>query len=219
VTPALSAVYDELLNRASAPPVEARARALREAFLRRTSALPLLESVPEDRMVAAWDDALTTGGLAGELAPSFNDAAERALARVLRCAHRGVFHLDRVGAHPVAFDLISGASFVLLPRDDMARSLPVDGDQDAPLVEARIVAAADGCACLPGVIFHPPDATALIDQIVIAARQRSMPRDAVCDALLRMQNAFSRLSRVKIGYAYRVEALDANADEEVIRAL
>jgi len=212
VTPALFAVYDELLNRAAAPPVEARARALRDAFLRRTSALPLLESVQEDRMVAAWDDALTTGGLASELAPGFKDAAERALAKVMRRAHRGVFRLERVGVHPVAFDLVSGASFVLLPRDDMARNLAADLDRDAPLFEARIVAAADGCACLPGVIFHPPDASALIDQIVVAGRQRGMGRDALCDALLRMQNAFSRLSRVKIGYAYRVEALDATVE-------
>jgi len=63
VTPALSAVYDELLARASEPPVEARARALREAFWRRTSILPPAgASEPEDRMLAAWDDALTSGG-------------------------------------------------------------------------------------------------------------------------------------------------------------
>jgi hypothetical protein len=217
VTPALSAVYDELLTRASAPPLEAQARALRDAFLRRTSTLPPLGSVPEDRVLAAWDDALTTGGLAAQLAPSFKDPAERALARVLPRAHRGVFRLDRVSAHPVAFDLVSGASFVLLPRDDLARSLATHPDRDAPLFEARIVAATDGCASLPGVIFHPPDATPLIAQILGIARQRRMARGASCDALLRMQNAFFSLSRVKIGYAYRVEALEVAAEDEPTR--
>lgn len=210
MTPALSAVYDELLARASEPPVEARARALREAFWRRTSILPPTgTSEPEDRVLAAWDDALTSGGLAAELAPGFQDAAERALARVLPRAHRGVFHLQRAGGHILAADLISGASFILLPRDDVARGVAASED-DAPLFEARIVAATDGCATLPGVIFHPPDATVLIEQIVRTGRQRGMPRDALCDALLRMHHAFFNLSRVKIGYAYKVEALEAS---------
>ena len=39
---------------------------------------------PEDRMRAAWDDALTSGGLAAELANGFEDPGERALARVCR---------------------------------------------------------------------------------------------------------------------------------------
>jgi hypothetical protein len=211
VTPALSAVYDELLARASEPPVEARARALREAFWRRTSILPPAgASEPEDRVLAAWDDALTTGGLAAELAPGFQDAAERALARVLPRAHRGVFHLQRAGGQALAVDLISGASFILLPRDDVARGVAASEDHDAPLFEARIVAATDGCAILPGVIFHPPDATVLIEQIVRTGRQRGMSRGSLCDALLRMQHTFFNLSRVKIGYAYKVEALEAS---------
>jgi len=210
VTPALSAVYDELLARASEPPVEPRARALRESFWRRTSILPPTgESEPEDRMLAAWDDALTSGGLAAELAPGFQDAAERALARVLPRAHRGVFRLERAGAQLLAVDLISRASFILLPRDDVARGVAANED-DAPLFEARIVAATDGCATLPGVIFHPPDATVLIEQIVRTGRQRGMPRGSLCDALLRMHHTFFNLSRVKISYAYKVEALDAS---------
>jgi hypothetical protein len=210
VTPALSAVYDELLARASEPPVEARARALREAFWRRTSILPPAgESEPEDRMLAAWDDALTSGGLAAELAPGFQDAAERALARVLPRAHRGVFHLQRAGGQMLAVDLISGASFILLPRDDVARGIAASED-DAPLFEAHVVAATDGCATLPGVIYHPPDATSLIEQIVRTGRQRGMPRGSLCDALLRMQHTFYNLSRVKISYAYKVEALDTS---------
>jgi hypothetical protein len=217
VTPALSAVYDELLTRASTPPLEAQARALRDAFLHRTSTMPPLGSVPEDRVLAAWDDALTTGGLAAQLAPSFKDPAERALARVLPRAHRGVFRLERVGVHPVAFDLVSGASFVMLPRDDLARSLVPNSDRDAPLFEARIVAATDGCASLPGVIFHPPDATPIIEQIVNVGRRRRMARGALCDALLRMQNAFFSLSRVKISYAYRIEALEPSAEGEPTR--
>jgi hypothetical protein len=32
---------------------------------------------------------------------------------------------------------------------------------------------------LPGVIFHPPDATVLIEQIVRSGRQRGMPRGSL----------------------------------------
>jgi hypothetical protein len=40
-----------------------------------------------------------------------------------------------------------------------------------------------------------------------------MSRDELCDALLRMQHTFRNLARVKIGYAYKVEALTTVADE------
>jgi len=45
---------------------------------------------------------------------------------------------------------------------------------------------------------------------VRTGRQRRMPRGSLCDALLRMQHTFFNLSRVKIGYAYKVEALEAS---------
>jgi hypothetical protein len=42
-----------------------------------------------------------------------------------------------------------------------------------------------------------------------------MSRDELCDALLRMQHTFRHLSRVKIGYAYKVEALSVSSAEDV----
>jgi hypothetical protein len=214
VTPALSAVYDELLARASAPENGGRALALREAFLRRTSSsTPGGPTEPEDRMRAAWDDALTTGGLAAELASGLEDRGERALARVLSRAHRSVFRMSLLGSHRIATDVLGGASFLVLPRDDIGREVLALGGEDAPLFEARIVAATDGCAMLPGIIFHPPDATPLIDEICNAAEKRGMSAGDLCDALLRMQHTFRNLSRVKIGYAYKVEALGAAATQ------
>jgi hypothetical protein len=220
LTPALSAVYDELLARASAPGLRDRAAALRAAFFRRTSSsTPGGETEPEDRARAAWDDALTTGGLAAELADGLADPSERALARVLSRAHRAVFRMTLLGAQRAAHDVISGASFLVLPRDDIGREVLVAGEgEDEALFEARIVAASDGCAMLPGIIFHPPDATPLIYDILTAAKERGMLRDDLCDALLRMQHTFRYLSRVKIGYAYKAEALfsgggTAGADE------
>ncbi len=182
--------------------------ALREAFLRRcASSAPRGAVEPDDRLRAAWDDALTTGGLAAELAQGLADPSERALARVLSRAHRGVFTLSRVGVHRIARDAISGASFLVLERDDIGREVLALSGEDAPLFEARIVAATDGCALLPGVIFHPPDATPLITDLIRVGLERGMSRDDLCDSLLRMQHTFRTLSRIKIGYAYKPEAL------------
>jgi hypothetical protein len=214
VTPALSAVYDELLARASSGPHRARALSLRDAFLRRTaSSMPQTGAQePEERLRAAWDDALTRGGLAAQISGELPDPGERALARVLSRAHRAVFRMEHRGPErvTVAVDLISGGAFILLARDDIGREvLALEGEdaQDAPLFEARVVAATDGCAMLPGVIFHPPDATPLIGGLISMGQERGMARDDLCDALLRMQDTFRNLSRVKIGYAYKPEAL------------
>jgi hypothetical protein len=217
VTPALSAVYEELLQRASSAPWRERAEALKEDFLRRTSSTggkSGLSEPPraaenresEERLRAAWDDVLTRGGLAGEIADELDDPSERALARVLSRAHRGLFRLTVQNGHGIVADVVSGASFLLIRRDDIGRAVAATSDETA-LFEARVVAATDGCAMLPGVIFHPPDATPHIHRIVAAARSRGMPEEELCDALLRMHHAFSTLSRVKIAYAYKLEAL------------
>jgi hypothetical protein len=216
VTPALSAVYDELLARAAAPGLRDRATALRTSFLKRiSSSTPGAGAESEDRERAAWDDALTAGGLAGELADGLDDPSERALARVLSRAHRAVFRMTLLGSHRAAHDVLSGASFLVLPRDDIGREVLASEGEDEALFEARIVAASDGCAMLPGIVFHPPDATPLIYEILTAGKQRGMSREELCDALLRMQHTFRHLSRVKIGYAYKVEALSVSSAEDV----
>jgi hypothetical protein len=198
---------------------------MKEDFLRRTSSTTgksaLQDQVPEraraidtreseERLRAAWDDVLTRGGLAAEIADALDDPGERALARVLSRAHRGVFRLTVQNGHGIVVDAVSGASFLLIRRDDIGRAVAATSDETA-LFEARVVAAADGCAMLPGVIFHPADATSHIHRIIATARQRGMSEDDLCDALLRMHHAFSTLSRVKIAYAYKLEALSARA--------
>jgi hypothetical protein len=228
VTPALCAVYDELLSRASAAPYRARADALRDDFLRHTAAVTVEENVRailaarrgagsdadeharkaerEERAKAAWDEALTRGGLAADLAPGFEDPTERALARVVSRAQRGVFRLATAAGRTVARDLIDGASFLVLPRDDTVRAVPQDSFE-VTLFDGRMVAASDGCTLLPGVVFHPPDALAYVERVIASGHRKGLGRDEICDALLRMQDGFSTLSRVKIAYAYNPDAL------------
>ena len=51
------------------------------------------------------------------------------------------------------------------------------------------------------------DALAPLELVLAAARQRDMSTEAVLDALLRMELVFRSSSRVKAGFAYRVESL------------
>ncbi len=76
-----------------------------------------------------------------------------------------------------------------------------------PLWQARLVATAEGCVVLPGAIFHPVDALSPIENTLRVAKERSLERDEVLDALLRMEHAFRTLTRVKLAYAYRPAAL------------
>jgi hypothetical protein len=263
VTPVLSAVYDELLARASRPPFQARADAMREQFLRRTAAVsvggnvwamiaakrgvtvgteqwPLatdglvqsqdhrggrsaesansnadgqgasVEGEPdggrEARTLASWDEALTRGGLALELAGGFSDPSERALVRVVGAAQRGIFRLYAVRDRVIAIDAVGGAEFLMLARDNVVRAVPED-TLDSTLFDGRVVAASDGCSMLPGVIFHPPGAIELVDRIVQAGKTKGLGREQLCDALLRMQDAFFGSSRVKLEFAYNPDAL------------
>jgi hypothetical protein len=77
----------------------------------------------------------------------------------------------------------------------------------SPLWQARLVATAEGCVVLPGAVFHPVDALSAIEETLGVAKQRSLERDEVLDALLRMEHAFRTLTRVKVAYAYRPAAL------------
>jgi hypothetical protein len=70
-----------------------------------------------------------------------------------------------------------------------------------------LLATPDGCAVLPGTIFHPLEARAHLDVTLSAALTRRLGTDAVLDAVLKMEHTWRTLSRVKAGYAYRVEAL------------
>jgi hypothetical protein len=81
-----------------------------------------------------------------------------------------------------------------------ARPAPFDGRVVAGSTPPR-------SALLPGAIFHPEDAAAPIEKVLLAARARGTSAEDVLDALLRMELSLRKLSRVKASYAYRPEAL------------
>ncbi len=128
-------------------------------------------------------------------------------------AHRGVFVVDEVdeqGAHLV--DLWSGAELLVHHLDEAQR---VTLEHAEGPMDARVVAGpaddAPALFVLPGVLHHGPDALEPLGRVIAAARERDMETGDVLDALLRMELVFRSSSRVKAGFAYRVESLRARA--------
>lgn len=205
MTPALTAVYDELLTRAAAAPFEALAQRQRADFEQRTGAVPPEHPARSARDAASWEDTLVAGGLARQIAATLDDPAERSLALVFARAQRGVFVPVRHGSAPCLRDLWGGGEFLLLARDDVGRAL---GEVEGVPMVGRIVAGADGCAVLPGRIWLPAEVLALLPEILRAARARSFDTDALAEALLWMEHLMATLSRIKPQYAFRAEGLD-----------
>jgi hypothetical protein len=208
VTPVVQAVYSELLERACRPPHARRARGLREAFAERCGSFDVNDAIADAREGAAWESALVESGLASELALGLTDAAEREIALLLERAQRGVFVFARHGTALLAKDLWSNAEFIVAEQDLVGRELAQsDLERDSPICQARVMPTNEGCVLLPGVIFHPQDARPQIAMTLRVARERRLASDDVMDALLRMEHAFRTLSRVKVSFAYRPEAL------------
>ncbi len=208
MTPELDAVYDELVARASRPPHAERSRELRSGFLERCGRLSADHPAAAARETAAWEDALVRGGLLLELTSELEDAGERAIARAFLRSQRGVFVFERVDSLLLARDLWSRAEFVVSARDGVGRDVASAGvHDDSPPCQARVLATAEGAALLPGTVFHPADARAAIEQALLDARRRKLDTDRVLDALLRMEHAWQTMSRVKVAYAYRADAM------------
>ena len=210
VTPHLQALYDEIVALAAKAPFEECSRRLRADFVRRCGKVDSDDPTAERREMAAWEDALVRGGLASEIAESFDDIASRRVARALASAVRGVFLFELVHGRLVARDLWSRAELLVVEGDRIGRELVVPGfEHGAPLCQARLLASLDGCVVLPGVLFHPAEALPALLGTLTVARERRLDTDGVLDALLRMEQRWRTLSRVKVRYAYRPEFLPA----------
>ncbi len=213
MTPALSAVYDELLARAAVAPFRDGAERLRRAFFVRTGEPGEDAPTFAVRLAAAWEDVLVGRGkdggcLAATLGETLEDEAERDIAHLLARGQRGLFEVRTEGEHRFVHDHLGGASFLLLRGDALGRATGTNAAEDErALVIGRLVGAYDGCTLLPGAVFLPAAATPLLPDLLAEARVRGLGRDTILDALLRMDNALATLSRVKPAFAFRVQSL------------
>ena len=184
---------------------------MRELFEKRTGAFGPEDAWFEARSRAFWDDALTTQGFAALAAPHAGEEVSAVVARFGR-AHRGVFLVDDVddrGAHLV--DLWSGAELLVRHLDE-AQAVTLEhaeGPMDARVVAGPVAGGAEVAPLfvLPGALHHGSEATEPLLKVIAAARERDMATGDALDALLRMELVFRSSSRVKAGFAYRVESL------------
>ncbi|MBX3190786.1 MAG: hypothetical protein KF819_27560 [Labilithrix sp.] len=184
---------------------------MREAFQHRTGAFGPEDPWFEARSRAFWDDALTTQGLAARATRARDDAGEPALLAIrYERAHRGLFLAQEVDDRGARLrDLWSGAELFVHHLDE-AQAVAFEHAEGA--IDGRVIATPKAeLYVLPGAFHHAPDALEPLLRVVEAARHRKMETGAVLDALLRMEMVFRSSSRVKAGFAYRVESLAVRA--------
>jgi len=180
--------------------------ALRASYEARTGAFVPEDTWFEERSRAFWCDAVTVGRFGRQVEEALTDH-ERVWLKPLERSHRGLFRAEG----EVLVDVWSGAELLVTQLEDSSRAeLDASSGQ---LFDARVVGHDDPfvIALLPGAVFHPRDATACIPPVLAAAHEQKMRTDETLDALLRMNRALRSLSRVKVGYAYRPEALSRGA--------
>jgi hypothetical protein len=213
-TPAeMAAAYEAIVSLGDSGALGEHAARMRKEFQRRTGAFGPEDPWFENRARAFWDDALTTQGFA-LLAAQHLDEDAQAMASCVARAHRGFFLVDEVDDRGACLvDLWSGAE-LLVRHIDEAQALTLEHAGGA--MDARVTAGPSGSDLflLPGAYHHPADATGPAIDVLVAAQERGMSTRHALDALMRMELVFRSSSRVKAGFAYRVESLNRSSSAE-----
>ncbi len=212
--PPFEAAFERLVARVGAATPAAEMAALHRAFEQRTGAFGPDDPWFESRSRAFWDDTMTrTPQMAlarrAEGAAEGVPDADAPWAEALSRSHRGLFRSREEDGAVVLADLLSGAELVVHEMDEASRDALAStrGVFDGTVVALATLTTPVRLALLPGAIFHPEAADDPIAAVVSAARGRGMADGALLDALLRMELSLRTLSRVKLSYAYRAEAL------------
>ncbi len=206
MTPGLRAVYDELVARAVSETWEAEARRLRNELSEHCGRFDRDHPAAAARDAASMEYALLDGGLAARIADGLEDPGERAEAAQIARAVQGILVFREVDGLLVADDLWTGACWWIAPQDDVGRDVRLQLP-DSPVAQCYLVVQESGCVVLPGVTFHPADALAPIRATLDRARELGLKSARTRLALLKMEHSWQTLSRVKVGYAYRPDAL------------
>lgn len=206
-TPAkIAAAYEAIVSLGDSGALGEHATRMRKAFQRRTGAFGPEDPWFESRARAFWDDALVLQGFAALAAPLL-DEDSRAITTSLARAHRGFFVVEEVDDRGACLlDLWSGAELLIRHLDE-TQALTLEHAEGA--MDARVTGGPSGSDLflLPGAYHHPADTLEPATKVLIAAQERGMSTQAALDALMRMDLVFRSSSRVKAGFAYRVESL------------
>jgi hypothetical protein len=201
----LSAV-DALIGAFGSEESRASRETARAAFELRTGAFRPEDPWFEARSRAFIDDALTQESVLSGLCARLPEEAQAWLPAFGR-AHRGLFEVQEDdGDVLLVRDLVSGVELFVTDLDE---STAIALDAARGLFDARLVGFAEpaGIGALPGPVFHVEEATPLIKDVLLAAREQGLSSTDTLDALLRMEHKHRSLSRMKPTYAYKKEAL------------
>jgi hypothetical protein len=202
----VAAAYEVIVSLGDAGDLGDHATRMRKEFQRRTGAFGPEDAWFEARARAFWDDALTTQGFAALAADHLDEHARR-IAALLERSHRGFFIVDEVDDRGACLvDVWSGAE-LLVRHIDETQALTLEHAEGA--MDARVTAGPSGSDLflLPGAYHHAADALEPAIDVLVAAQERGMTSQQALDALMRMDLVFRSSSRVKAGFAYRVESL------------
>lgn len=202
----MAAAYEAIVSLGDSGNLGVEAARMRRDFQRRTGAFGPEDPWFESRARAFWDDALAAQGFAALAADRLDERA-RALASSLERAHRGFFVASEVDDRGACLlDVWSGAE-LLVRHIDETQALTLEHAEGA--MDARVAAGPSGSDLflLPGAYHHAADALEPAIDVLAAAHERGMTTQHALDALMRMDLVFRSSSRVKAGFAYRVESL------------
>lgn len=210
-TPAeLAAAYEAIVALGDSGELGEHAARMRQEFQRRTGVFGPEDPWFEARARAFWDDAVTTQGF-GRLASARLAPRVRTIAERLARAHRGFFLVDDSDERGASLiDVWSGAELIVRHLDE-TQALTLE-HADGPM-DGRVAAGASGSDLflLPGAYFHAPDALEPATKVLIEARKRRLSTQQALDTLLRMDLVLRSSSRVKAGFAYRLQGLPGGA--------
>lgn len=196
---------DALIERIATESDPAEVAAARAAFARRTGDFAPEDAFHEERVRAAFEDAVVAfGEPPGALLRRWLAAHPEAppLAHALLRTWRSVFSVVLSGERARVRGLLGGAELVVVPDEGPAGRL-----REGDLFVGRLVAE-DGVRLLPGAIFFERDGHAAILEIVRLAFEHQQTSDETCDALLRMQMRLFRQPSLRPHHVYRWDAFE-----------
>jgi hypothetical protein len=202
----VAAAYEAIVSLGDSVALGEHAARMRRDFQRRTGAFGPEDPWFEARARAFWDDALATQGFSTLAAP-YLDGRGRTIAGCVARAHRGFFVVEEVDDRgALLLDVWSGAE-LLVRHIDETQALTLEHAEGA--MDARVTAGPNGSdlVLLPGAYHHAADALDPAIDVLVAAQERGMSTQEALDGLMRMDLVFRSSSRVKAGFAYRVESL------------
>jgi hypothetical protein len=196
----LDALVDRILGALPAADVASA----REAFAARTGTFSAEEPFYEERLRAAFDDALTAwGSPPGVLLARWLERHDEPRAAAMARSWRSLFSVASVEDGALVRAPLTGGELRLSGGDGPASRL-----RQGDLFEGRVFVHDGAVLLMPGAIFFERDVHQAIDVIVAEAARHRRDSDALCDSLLRMQMRLFRQPALRVHHVYRWDAFD-----------